>query len=110
MTDKKILYSATIIRSDGLMTRGVTLHDGDSVIGGSNEYYHVGTRSIEDGRIKIAMKFSSYSDREFGDHVEFSGDIGGDFDEERMTLEGEVELSTGPISLMVKLIKQREID
>ncbi|MDJ0894767.1 MAG: hypothetical protein QNJ92_06465 [Alphaproteobacteria bacterium] len=110
MTDKKILYSATIIRSDGVMTRGVTLHNGNSVIGGSNEYYHVGTRTIEDGRIKIAMNFSTYSDREFGDHVEFSGDIEGDFAEERMTLEGEVELPTGPISLMVKLIKQREID
>ena len=110
MTDKKILYSATIIRSDGLMTRGVTLHDGDRVIGGSNEYYHVGTRSIEDGRIKIAMDFSTYSDREFGDHVEFNGEIEGDYNEERMTLEGEVELPTGSASLMVKLIKQREVD
>ncbi len=110
MTDKKILYSATIIRSDGLMTRGVTLHDGDSVIGGSNEYYHVGTRSIEDGRITVDLEMSSYSDREFGEHVEFHCRISGDYDEERMTLEGETQLPTGPLTLMVKLIKQRVID
>ncbi len=107
---KGILYSMTIMLSDGFITRGVTVHRGDRVFGGSDQYYHVGTRRREDGRITVEVHLSTYSDREHGQHVEFDTTTSGDYDPERMTLEGEATMPTGPMGVMLKLIKQCEVD